>query len=67
MRLFEQPYHTTTDVEEMLNVSEPTVYRATHSLEEDAILENVTSKESHREYWASEIFEILERPPTTHE
>lgn len=67
MCLFERPYLTANDVEEMLDVSGPTAYRAIHSLEEDGVLEEVTGKESHREYRASEIFEILERPPTTYE
>lgn len=67
MRLFERPYLTANNVEEMLDVSGPTAYRAIHSLEDDGVLEEVTGKESHREYRASEIFEILERPPTTYD
>jgi Fic family protein len=64
MKLFERPYLTTNDVGELLDVSGPTAYRAIDSLEEDGVLEEITGKESHREYRARELFEILERPPT---
>jgi Fic family protein len=43
MRLFEQPYLTANDIEEMLDVSGTTAYRAIHSLEEDGVLEEVTA------------------------
>lgn len=66
VRLFERPYLTAHDVEEMFDVSGPTAYRAIHSLEEDGVLEEVTGKESHREYRATEIFEILEQLPATY-
>ena len=66
MALFEQPYFTAADVEARLDVSGPTAYRAIHSLETDGLIEEVTGKERNREYRATEIFEILERPPATY-
>lgn len=65
LELFEQPYVTASDVERMLDVSGPTAYRAIHELEDEGVLEEVTGKERNKEYRAVEIFEILERPPTT--
>lgn len=66
MNLFEQPYFTAADVREELDVSGPTAYRAIRALEEDGLIEEVTGKERNREYRATEIFDILERPPATY-
>lgn len=65
MKLFEQPYLTANNVKEILDGSGPTAYHAIHPLEEDGVLEEVSYKESHREYRTSEILRILERPPST--
>jgi len=64
--LFEQPYLTGTLVQELLDVTAPTAYRAIDQLEEQGVLEETTGKERNREYRAREIFEILERPPQTY-
>ncbi|MFP8953668.1 Fic family protein [Natrialbaceae archaeon A-arb3/5] len=64
--LFDQPYLTATVVEDHLDVTAPTAYRALERLEEAGILEETTGKERNREYRAREIFEILERPPQTY-
>lgn len=64
--LFEQPYVTARSVAERFDVQRSTAYRAIESLQEDGILEEVTGKERNREYRATEIFEILERPPQTY-
>lgn len=65
-RLFEQPYLTAPLAAELLDVSRPTAYRAIDRLIEAGLLEETTGKERNREYRAREIFEILERPPTTY-
>ncbi|WP_207589672.1 Fic/DOC family N-terminal domain-containing protein [Halomontanus rarus] len=64
--LFEQPYLTAAVVEELLEVTGPTAYRAIDRLEAAGLLEETTGKERNREYRAREIFEILERPPRTY-
>ena len=64
--LFEQPYVTTTTVADMLDVDRSTAYRAVGSLVDDGVLEEVTGKQRNKEYRATEIFEILERPPQTY-
>jgi len=65
-RLFRDPYIVAAEVAEMLDVAGPTAYRAINTLENEGILEEVTGKERNREYRATEIFEILERPPSTY-
>ena len=65
-RLFEQPYLTATLVEELLDVSGPTAYRALDALVDDGVLEETTGNQRNREYRAREIFEILEKPPETY-
>lgn len=65
-KLFHNPYIVASDVTEMLDVTGPTAYRAIRSLESDGVLEEVTGKERNKEYRATEIFEILERPPSTY-
>ena len=64
--LFEQPYLTASLVEELLDVSGPTAYRAIEQLVTDDVLEETTGNERNREYRATEIFEILEKPPETY-
>ena len=64
--LFEQPYLTAALVEERLDVSGPTAYRAIDQLVADGLLEETTGNERNREYRAREIFEILEKPPETY-
>ncbi|AHG01963.1 filamentation induced by cAMP protein fic (plasmid) [Halostagnicola larsenii XH-48] len=64
--LFEQPYLTAAVVQNLLDVTGPTAYRALDRLEEEGVLEETTGKERNREYRAREIFEILERPPRTY-
>ncbi|MCU4974908.1 Fic family protein [Halobacteria archaeon AArc-m2/3/4] len=64
--LFEQPYLTAAVVEELLDVTGPTAYRALDRLESEGILEETTGKKRNREYRAREIFEVLERPPQTY-
>jgi Fic family protein len=65
-RLFRDPYVVAAEVAEILDVAGPTAYRAINTLENEGILEEVTGKERNREYRATEIFEILERPPSTY-
>lgn len=64
--LFEQPYLTAAVVEDLLDVTKPTAYRALERLEANGLLEETTGNERNREYRAREIFEILERPPQTY-
>lgn len=65
-RLFEQPYFTASEVAKMLDVEPTTAYRAIERLRDDGVLEEVTGQERNREFRATEIFEILERPPKTY-
>lgn len=65
-KLFHNPYIVPTDVVEMLDVTGPTAYRAINTLETEDVLEEVTGKERNKEYRATDIFEILERPPSTY-
>lgn len=64
--LFEQPYMTTTTVANMLEVDRSTAYRAINELVDDDLLEEVTGNQRNKEYRATEIFDILERPPQTY-
>jgi len=64
--LFEQPYLTASLVEERLEVSGPTAYRAIDQLVADGVLEETTGNERNKEYRATEIFDILEKPPETY-
>lgn len=66
LAVFENPYVTAPDVAETLDVTRPTAYRAVNALVEDGVLEEVTGKQRNKEYRATEIFEILERPPSTY-
>ncbi len=64
--LFEQPYVTARTVADRFDVQRSTAYRAIESLQDDGVLSEVTGNERNREYRATEIFEILERPPQTY-
>ena len=64
--LFEQPYLTASLVEEQLDVSGPTAYRAIDQLVADGVLEETTGNERNKEYRAAEIFDVLEKPPETY-
>jgi len=59
MRLFQQPYVTTQDVEELLDVSRQTARNALLELEDAGVLEETTGKERYQEFRAVDIFEIL--------
>jgi len=59
MRLFKQPYVTTSDVVDLLDVSDQTARNAIGELEASDVLEETTGKERYREYRAVDIFEIL--------
>lgn len=59
MRLFQQPYVTTGDVEELLDVSRQTARNALMELEDAGVLEETTGKERYQEFRAVDIFEIL--------
>ncbi|MEA5385996.1 Fic family protein [Haloarculaceae archaeon H-GB11] len=64
--LFERPYLTAPLVEEELDVSSPTAYRAIGQLVQDGVLEETTGQERNKEYRAKEVFDILEKPPVTY-
>ncbi|WP_277543537.1 Fic family protein [Haloarcula laminariae] len=64
--LFEQPYVTASMVAEQFDVERSTAYRAIETLQEQGVLEEVTGQQRNREFRATEIFEILERPPETY-
>lgn len=59
MRLFQQPYVTTQDVQELLDVSRQTARNALLDLEAADVLEETTGKERYQEFRAVDIFEIL--------
>lgn len=59
MRLFQQPYVTTGDVEELLDVSRQTARNALMELEESGVLEETTGKQRYQEFRAVDIFGIL--------
>lgn len=61
MRLFQQPYVTTNDVVDMLDVSHQTARNAIAELESQGVLEETTGKERYQEYRAVDIFDILTR------
>jgi transposase len=53
-------------VAEQFDVERSTAYRAIETLQEQGVLEEVTGQQRNREFRATEIFEILERPPETY-
>jgi len=59
MRLFQQPYVTTNDVEELLDVSRQTARNALIELEAEGVLEETTGKQRYQEFRAVDIFDIL--------
>ena len=59
MRLFEQPYVTTAEVAELLDVSHQTARNAITELEAAGVLKETTGKERYQEFRAVDIFEIL--------
>jgi len=61
MRLFQYPYVTTTDVEELLNVSYQTARNAITELETAGVLQETTGKDRYQEFKAVDIFDILTR------
>jgi Fic family protein len=62
LKLFENPYVTASEAQQLLDASKPTVYRAIDALESDGVLTEVTGKQQGKEYKATDIFEIIERP-----
>jgi Fic family protein len=61
MRLFQYPYVTTNDVEELLDVSHQTARNAITELEKESVLQETTGKERYQEFKAVDIFDILTR------
>jgi Fic family protein len=59
MRLFQQPYVTTKDVQELLDVSRQTARNALMELQAAGVVEETTGKERYQEFRAVDIFEIL--------
>jgi len=59
MRLFQQPYVTTADVQELLDVSHQTARNAIQELEAAGVLEETSGKQRYQEYKAVDIFETL--------
>ena len=59
MRLFQQPYVTTGDVEELLDVSRQTARNALLELEDAGVLEETTGKQRYQEFRAVDIFDVL--------
>lgn len=64
--LFEQPYFTAGTVAEMLDIERSTAHRAINRLREEGVVAEVTGEERYQEFHATEIFEILDRPPETY-
>jgi Fic family protein len=62
LRLFEQPYLTTSDASDLLGMSDQTARNAIQELVSDGILVEVTGKQRYREFKAVEIFDVLDRP-----
>lgn len=62
MRLFEEPYLDVNMAAEWLDVEYSTANRLVSQLEEDGILEELTGKQRHRFYRASEVFDIINKP-----
>jgi len=62
IRLFKQPYVTSNDVSELLDVTQQRAQNAIQEFEADDILTETTGKERYQEFKAVDIFEILDRP-----
>jgi len=61
MRLFQYPYVTTNEVEELLDVSHQTARNAIQALEDEGVLQETTGQERYQEFKAVDIFDILTR------
>lgn len=62
MRLFKQPYVTSNDVADLLDVTQQTARNAIQELEAQDVLVETTGKERYQEFKAVDIFEILNQP-----
>jgi len=62
MRLFRQPYVTTSDVAEMLDVTSQTARNAIRELQSQDVLAETTGKQRYQEFKATDIFDILNQP-----
>jgi len=62
MRLFKQPYVTTNDVAELLDVTAQTARNVIQELEAQDILTETTGKERYQEFKAVDIFDTLNQP-----
>ncbi|WP_424005669.1 Fic family protein (plasmid) [Haloarcula salina] len=62
MRLFKQPYVTSTDVAAMLDVTQQTARNAIKELQAQDVLTETTGKKRYQEFKAVDIFEILDQP-----
>ena len=59
MRLFQNPYVTTKEVEGFLDVTHQTARNAIQALEDEGVLQETTGKERYQEFKAVDIFDIL--------
>jgi Fic family protein len=66
MRLFQQPYVTTNDVADMLDVTAQTARNAIRELEAQNVVTETTGKERYQEFKAVDIFEVLDQPVEGH-
>lgn len=62
VKLFESPYLRTADVRELLDVTGQTARNAISELVAEGVLEEVTGKQRYKEYKATEIFDVLDKP-----
>ncbi|EMA26780.1 filamentation induced by cAMP protein Fic [Haloarcula argentinensis DSM 12282] len=62
MRLFKQPYVTTNDIAELLDVTQQTARNAIQELEGQDVLTETTGKKRYQEFKAVDIFDILDQP-----
>jgi Fic family protein len=62
MRLFKQPYITSNDVAEMLDVTTQTARNAISVLESQGVLTETTGKDRYQEFKAVDIFDVLNAP-----
>ncbi|MFC7076136.1 Fic family protein [Haloarcula halophila] len=62
MRLFKQPYVTSSDVADLLDVTQQTARNAIQELEEQGVLTETTGKDRYQEFKAVDVFDILDQP-----
>lgn len=62
MRLFQQPYVSSNDVAELLDVTQQTTRNAIQKLEAQDILTETSGKERYSEFKPVGLFEIFDRP-----